>query len=67
MAALNFDQMVQAVQALTPRQQRHLRKLPDALRIKQQPLTPEDELQLLLLLLKDGVIYHIPSAHGDRD
>jgi hypothetical protein len=57
-AALNFDQVWQAVQTLTPRQQRRLRKLLDALRFKQQPLTPEDELQLLLL--KDGVIDHIP-------
>ncbi|MGH7226955.1 MAG: hypothetical protein ACRELF_27385, partial [Gemmataceae bacterium] len=43
---------------LTPRQQRRLRKLLAALCFKQQPLTPEDELQLLLL--KDGVIDRIP-------
>lgn len=58
MAALNFDQVWQAVQALTPRQKRRLRKLLDALRFKKQPLTPEDELPLLLL--KDGVIDRIP-------
>ncbi len=54
---LNFDQVWEAVKTLTPRQQRRLRKLLDVLRVKQLPLTPEDELQLLLL--KDGVIDHI--------
>jgi hypothetical protein len=58
MDALSFDQLWQAVQKLTPSQQRRLRKLLDALRFTQQPITPEDELQLLLL--KDGVIDHIP-------
>ena len=57
MAMLCFDQIWEAVKTLTPRQQRRLRKLLDALRFKQLPLTPEDELQLLLL--KDGVIDHI--------
>lgn len=58
MATLSFDEVWQAVKMLTLGQQRRLRKLLDALRFKQQPLTLEDELQLLLL--KDGVIDHIP-------
>ena len=65
MATLNFDQVWEAVKTLTPRQQRRLRKLLDALRFKQQPLTPEDELQLLLL--KDGVIDHIPPPLTEAD
>lgn len=58
MSALNFDQAWQAVQTLTPRQQQRLRKLLEALRFMHQPLTPEEQLQLLLL--KDGVIDHVP-------
>ncbi|HTU21360.1 MAG TPA: hypothetical protein VMG10_25120 [Gemmataceae bacterium] len=58
MAALSFEQVWQAVQTLTPRQQRRLRKLLDALHFMPQPLTPEEQLQLLLL--KDGVIDQIP-------
>ena len=65
MATLSFDEVWQAVKMLTPRQQRRLRKLLDALRFKQQPLTPEDELQLLLL--KDGVIDHIPRPLTDAE
>ena len=65
MAALSFDQVWQAVKSLTPLQQKRLRKLLDALRFKQQPLTPEDELQLLLL--KDGVIDHIPRPLTDAE
>jgi hypothetical protein len=58
MPNLNFDQVWEAVKTLTPSQQRRLRKLLNALRFKRQPLTPEDEVQLLLL--KDGVIDQIP-------
>jgi hypothetical protein len=58
MAGLSFDQVWQAIQSLTPRQQRRLRKLLDALRFTHQPLTPEEQVQLLLL--KDGVIDHVP-------
>jgi hypothetical protein len=65
MATLNFDQVWEAVKTLTPRQQRRLRKLLDALRFKRQPLTPEDELQLLLL--KDGVIDRIPRPPTEAD
>jgi hypothetical protein len=65
MTPLNFDQVWEAVKTLTPRQQRRLRKLLDALRFKRQPLTPEDELQLLLL--KDGVIDRIPHPPTEAD
>jgi hypothetical protein len=58
MPTFNFDQVWEAVKTLTPSQQRRLRKLLNALRFKRQPLTPEDEVQLLLL--KDGVIDQIP-------
>lgn len=65
MAALSFDQVWQAVQSLTPRQQRRLRKLLDALRFMHRPLTPEEQLQLLLL--KDGVIDHVPRPATQAD
>jgi hypothetical protein len=65
MAALNFDQVWQAVQQLTPHQQRRLRKLLDALRFMHQPLTPEEQLQLLLL--KDGVIDRMPRPSTEDD
>jgi hypothetical protein len=65
MGMLSFDQLWQAVKTLTPRQQQRLRKLLDALRFKQQPLTPEDELQLLLL--EDGVIDRIPRPLTEAD
>jgi len=65
MAALNFDQVWQAVQTLTPCQQQRLRKLLNALRFMHQPLTPEEQLQLLLL--KDGVIDHIPRPITEAD
>lgn len=65
MAALNFDQVWQAVQMLTPCQQRRLRKLLDAVRFMHQPLTPEEQLQLLLL--KDSVIDQIPRPLTEAD
>jgi hypothetical protein len=65
MSTLNFDQVWEAVKTLTPRQQRRLRKLLDALRFKHPPLSPEDELQLLLL--KDGVIDHIPRPPTEAE
>jgi len=65
MATLNFDQVWQAVQTLTPCQQRRLRKLLDALRFMHQPLTSEERLQLLLL--KDGVIDSVPRPLTDAD
>lgn len=65
MAALNFDQVWQAVQTLTPRQQRRLRKLLDALSFMHQPLTPEEQLQLFLL--KDGVIDQVPRPLTEAD
>lgn len=65
MAALNFDQVWQAVQSLTPRQQRRLRKLLDALRFVHQPLSPQEQLQLLLL--KDGVIDRVPRPVTEAD
>jgi len=65
MATLNFDQLGEAVQTLTPRQQRRLRKLLDVLRFKRPPFTPEEELQLLLL--KDGAIDHIPRPLTEAD
>jgi hypothetical protein len=60
---LNFDQVWQTVQTLTPRQQRRLRKLLDALRFMHQPLTPEEQL----LLLKDGVIDQVPRPLAEAD
>lgn len=65
MAELNFDQVWQAVQTLTPRQQQRLQKLLDALRFMHQPLTPEEQLQLLLL--KDGVIDQVPRPPTEAD
>lgn len=65
MAELNFDRVWEAVKTLTPHQQRRLRKLLDALRYTQQPLSPEDELQLLLL--KDGAIDRIPRPPTEAD
>lgn len=65
MATLNFDQVWEAVKTLTPRQQRRLRKLLDVLRFKHHPLSPEDELQLLLL--KDGVIDYIPRPPTEAE
>jgi hypothetical protein len=65
MVALNFDQVWQAVQTLTPRQQRRLWKLLDALRFMRQPLTPDEQLQLFLL--KDGVIDQIPRPLTEAD
>lgn len=65
MVVLNFDQVWQAVQTLTPRQQRRLRKLLDALRFMHQPLTPGQQLQLLLL--KDGVIDRVPRPVTEAD
>lgn len=65
MAMLSFDQVWEVIQTLTPSQQRRLRKLLDALRFKRQPLTPEDELDLLLL--KDGVIDRIPRPPTEAD
>ena len=65
MATLNFDQVWQAVQGLTSRQQQRLRKLLDALRFMHQPLTPEEQLQLLLL--KDGVIDYVPRPSSEGD
>ncbi len=65
MAELNFDQVWQAVQILTPRQQRRLRKLLEALHATHRPLTPEEELQLLLL--KDGVIDQVPRPLTEAD
>ncbi len=64
-ATLNFGQVWEAVKTLSPRQQRRLRKLLDALRLKSPPLTPEDELQLRLL--KDGVIDRIPHPAAEAD
>jgi hypothetical protein len=58
MATSNFDQIWEAVKTLTPRQQRRLGKMLHALPFMPQPLSPEHELQLLLL--KDGVIDRIP-------
>jgi hypothetical protein len=55
---LSFDEVWEAIKKLKPSQQRRLRKLLDALRSKRQPLSPEDELGLVLL--KDGVIDAIP-------
>jgi hypothetical protein len=63
MSPINFDQVWEAVKTLTPSQRRRLRKLIDALRFKGQPLTPQDELDLLLL--KDGVIDRIPRPATD--
>jgi hypothetical protein len=65
MGTLNFDQVWEAIKTLTPRQQRRVRKLLDALRSMRQPLTPENELQLLLL--KDGVIDHVPRPRTEAD
>ena len=65
MVALNFDQVWQAVQTMTPRQQRRLGKLLDALRFMSQPLTPDEQLQLFLL--KDGVIDQIPRPLTEAD
>jgi hypothetical protein len=47
------------------RQQQRLHKLLDALRYMHQPLTPEEQLQLLLL--KDGVIDQIPRPPTEAD
>jgi len=54
----DFDQVWEAVKAMTPPQQRRLRKLLDVLCGQHQPLAPKAELQLRLL--KEGVIDHIP-------
>jgi hypothetical protein len=65
MPTSNFDQVWEAVKTLTHSQQRRLRKLLDVLRFKRHPLAPEDELELLLL--KDGVIDHIPRPLTEAD
>lgn len=65
MTPLNFDQIWEAVKTLTPHQQRSLRKLLDVLRFQHPPFTPEEELRLLLL--KDGVIDHIPRPFTEAD
>ncbi|HWG44959.1 MAG TPA: hypothetical protein VN688_19475 [Gemmataceae bacterium] len=65
MSLMNFDQVWEAVKTLPSDQQRRLRRLLNALRFKRQPLTPEDELQLLLL--KDGVIDGIPRPPTDAE
>jgi hypothetical protein len=65
MSAVNFDNLWETVKMLTPSQQRRLRRLLDALRFKQPPFSPEDELNLLLL--KDGVIDRILSQPTEAD
>ena len=65
MPAMSFDQIWKAVKELPVKQQRRLRKLMDALRFKCQPLTPEDEADLLLL--KEGVIDTIPRPPTAAD
>jgi hypothetical protein len=64
-AKLTFSQIWEAVKALTPGQQRRLRKLLGALRFMSQPLSPEDEAALLLL--KDGVIRRVPRPATEAD
>jgi hypothetical protein len=65
MSGITFDQVWEAVKTLPPGQRRRLRKLLEALRFKRQPLTPEDELDLLLL--KDGVIDRVPRPPTEAE
>jgi hypothetical protein len=65
MATLSFDQIWEGVKKLTPIQQQRLRRLLDALRFERQPLSPGDELNLVLL--KGGVIDRIPPPPTEAD
>ena len=65
MPALSFDQIWEAVKTLTPRQQRRLRRLLDALRVMSRPRTADDEVTLLLL--KDGLIRRLPRPLTEAD
>jgi hypothetical protein len=58
MADISFDQIWEAIKNLPPKQQRRLRKLLDALRLKSRLLSPEDKADLLLL--QEGAISKIP-------
>jgi hypothetical protein len=65
MAMLSFDQVWEAIKTFTPSQQRRLRKLLGSLLVRRQPLTPEEELDLLLL--KDGVIDGVSAPPTEAD
>ncbi len=65
MSTVDFDQIWEAVKRMDASHRRRLHNLLRALRFKPQPLTPQDELELLLL--KEGVIDHIPRPLTEVD
>jgi hypothetical protein len=61
MATMNFDQVWEAVKALSPEEQSRLRSLLDRLLARQDsPLTKDEQLDLLLL--KEGVLSQVPNS-----
>ncbi len=65
MSTVDFDQIWAAVKRMDASHRRRLHKLLRALRFKPHPLTPQHELELLLL--KEGVVDDIPRPLTEVD